>query len=77
MKKAALIIATLALGATAITAPAEARGRGFGPGIGFGIAAGALAAGAYGALASLRYFCSRYCAAVARTLIPFSPTRKS
>ena len=37
MKKAAIIIATLALGATAITAPAEARGRGFGPGIGFGI----------------------------------------
>jgi hypothetical protein len=51
MKKAALIIATIAaLGATAVTAPAEARGRGFGgAGIGLGIAAGALAAGAYGA----------------------------
>ena len=33
MKKAALIIATIALGATAITAPAEARGSGFGPGL--------------------------------------------
>jgi hypothetical protein len=49
MKTAALIVATLALGVTAISAPAGARGRGFGPGIGFGIAAGALAAGAYGA----------------------------
>jgi hypothetical protein len=51
MKKAALILTTVAaLGATAVTAPAEAR-RGWGPGaaIGFGLAAGALAAGAYGA----------------------------
>ena len=52
MKKTALILATVAaLGAMAVTAPAEARGwrGGWGPGIGFGIAAGALAAGAYGA----------------------------
>jgi hypothetical protein len=49
MKKAAVIVATIAaLGTLAVAAPAEARG-GFGPGIGFGIAAGALAAGAYGA----------------------------
>ena len=48
MKKAAIILATVAvLGATAVTAPAEARG-GFGPALGFGLAAGALAAGAYG-----------------------------
>jgi hypothetical protein len=47
MKKTALIIATIANW----TAPAEARGgRGFGgAGIGLGIAAGVLAAGAYGA----------------------------
>jgi hypothetical protein len=51
MNKAALIVATLAVGAIAVTGPAEARGfRGFGgAGIGLGIAAGALAAGAYGA----------------------------
>jgi hypothetical protein len=71
MKKAALIIATIAtLGATAITAPAEARGgRGFGgAGIGLGIAAGALAAGAaYGAYGpgygygyGPRYYAPRY-----------------
>jgi hypothetical protein len=70
MKKAALIIATIAaLGATAVTAPAEARGgRGFGgAGIGLGIAAGALAAGAYGAYGpgygygyGPRYYAPRY-----------------
>src|SRR5947209_1738768 len=52
MKKTALILATVAaIGAAAVTtAPAEARGRGWGgPAIGLGIAAGALAAGAYGA----------------------------
>lgn len=55
MKKTALILATVAaIGATAVTAPAEARGwrhGGWGPGpaIGLGLAAGALAAGAYGA----------------------------
>ena len=56
MRKAAVILATVAtLGATLAAAPAEARyyrggGWGWGPGIGFGIAAGALAAGAaYGA----------------------------
>jgi hypothetical protein len=51
MKKTALIVAALSLGAMVSTAPAEARGfRGFGgAGIGLGIAAGALAAGAYGA----------------------------
>lgn len=53
MKKTAVILATVAaLGAAAVTtAPAEARGRGWGPGpaIGLGLAAGALAAGAYGA----------------------------
>jgi hypothetical protein len=56
MKKAAVIVATIAaLGTLAVTAPAaEARG-GFGPGIGFGIAAGALAAGAYGAYGPYGY----------------------
>jgi CRP-like cAMP-binding protein len=55
MKKAAVIVATIAaLGALAVAAPAEARG-GFGPGIGFGIAAGALAAGAYGAYGPYGY----------------------
>jgi hypothetical protein len=56
MKRTAMIItAVAALGATGLTAPAEARGRGYhhggygGAGIGFGLAAGALAAGAYGA----------------------------
>jgi hypothetical protein len=50
MKKTALIVATLAIGAMAAAAPADARGfRGYGgAGIGLGIAAGALAAGAYG-----------------------------
>jgi hypothetical protein len=58
MKKAALIIATVAaLGVTAVTAPAEARGfRGFGgAGIGLGLAAGVLAAGAYGAYSPYGY----------------------
>jgi hypothetical protein len=51
MKKALIIATIAALGAVAVAAPAEARGgRGFGgAGIGFGLAAGALAAGAYGA----------------------------
>lgn len=59
MKRTALILATVAaLGATAVTAPAEARGwrrGGWGPGIGLGIAAGALAAGAYGAYGPYGY----------------------
>jgi hypothetical protein len=47
MKKLALIVAVLA---TMVTVPAEARGwrHSRGAGIGFGLAAGALAAGAYG-----------------------------
>jgi hypothetical protein len=51
MKKTALIVAALAVGAVAVAAPAEARGfRGYdGAGIGLGLAAGALVAGAYGA----------------------------
>jgi len=55
MRKAAVILATVAtLGATLAAAPAEARyyrggGWGWGPGIGFGIAAGALTAGAIAA----------------------------
>jgi hypothetical protein len=49
MKKTLAILATVgAVGATAVTAP-PAEARGFGPGIAFGLAAGALAAGAYGA----------------------------
>jgi hypothetical protein len=58
MKKIALILATVAT--LAVTSPAEARGwrgggwRG-GPGIGLGIAAGALAAGAYGAYGPYGY----------------------
>jgi hypothetical protein len=49
-KRTALILATVAaIGATAVSAPAEARHRGWGPGIGFGLAAGALAAGAFAA----------------------------
>ena len=51
MRKAAIILAVAGL-ATATAAPAEARhwrGGGWGPGLAFGLAAGALAAGAYGA----------------------------
>jgi hypothetical protein len=49
MKKTLAILATIAaVGATAITAP-PAEARGIGPGLAFGLAAGALAAGAYGA----------------------------
>jgi hypothetical protein len=48
MKKTLAILATVgALGATTVTAPAEARG--IGPGLAFGLAAGAVAAGAFGA----------------------------
>ena len=44
MKKTLAILATVAaVGATAVTAPAEARG--IGPGLAFGLAAGAIAAG--------------------------------
>lgn len=52
MSKTAIVIAAIAaVGVTLATAPADARGwhrGGWGPGIGFGVAAGALAAGAYG-----------------------------
>jgi hypothetical protein len=48
MKKTLAVLATVAaLGATVVTAPAEARG--LGPGLAFGLAAGAVAAGTYGA----------------------------
>jgi hypothetical protein len=48
MKKALAILATVAtVAATTVTAPAQARG--LGPGLAFGLAAGAIAAGAYGA----------------------------
>ena len=65
MKKAAIILASVvALGATAVSAPAEARGwgRGWGPGpaIGFGLAAGALAAGAAGAYGPAYGYGPRY-----------------
>jgi len=55
MKKALGVLATVALvGAAAVTAPAPAEARHFGvgpglPGLAFGLAAGAIAAGAYGA----------------------------
>src|SRR3984957_17994989 len=52
MRKALAVLAMVAaVAATSVTAsaPAQARGFGFGPGLGFGLAAGALAAGAYGA----------------------------
>jgi hypothetical protein len=49
MRKTLAILATVgAIGVTAVTAP-PAEARGFGPGLAFGLAAGALAAGAYGA----------------------------
>jgi hypothetical protein len=49
MTKTLAVLATVAaLGAAAVTAP-KAEARGFGPGLAFGLAAGALAAGAYGA----------------------------
>ncbi|GAA3855441.1 hypothetical protein AFIC_002100 [[Pseudomonas] carboxydohydrogena] len=54
MRKAALMaVAVASIGTVAMMSPAEARGwhhggYGWGPGIGFGLAAGALAAGAYG-----------------------------
>jgi hypothetical protein len=49
MRNTFAILATVAtIGATAVTAP-PAEARGFGPGLAFGLAAGALAAGAYGA----------------------------
>jgi hypothetical protein len=48
MKRTLAVLATVAtLGATAVSAPAEARG--IGPGLAFGLAAGAIAAGAFGA----------------------------
>jgi hypothetical protein len=59
MKKALAILAMVAtVGATVVSAPAEARGfgRGFGgPGLAFGLAAGAIAAGAYGAYGPYGY----------------------
>ncbi len=48
MKKTLAILATAAtVATTAVTAPAQARG--IGPGLAFGLAAGAIAAGAFGA----------------------------
>jgi hypothetical protein len=56
MRKALAILATIAtVGATAASAPAQARGWGWGPGIDLGLAAGALAAGAYGAYGPYGY----------------------
>jgi hypothetical protein len=50
MQKTLAVLATVvALAATAVAAPAPAQARGIGPGLAFGLAAGALAAGAYGA----------------------------
>ncbi|MDE2332098.1 MAG: hypothetical protein KGK16_15130 [Bradyrhizobium sp.] len=51
MRKTLAVLATVAaVGAATVTArPAEAHRFGFGPGLAFGLAAGALAAGAYGA----------------------------
>jgi len=50
MRKALAVLAMVAaVAATSVTASAPAQARGFGPGLGFGLAAGALAAGAYGA----------------------------
>ncbi|MET4518163.1 hypothetical protein ACT4MK_00900 (plasmid) [Bradyrhizobium barranii] len=58
MKKIGLVGAAVAVITTVAVTPADAhwRGGGFGgPGIGFGIAAGALAAGAYGAYGPYGY----------------------
>ncbi len=59
MKKTLAVLATVvALGSTVVAAPAEAGGRfgfGFSPALGFGLAAGALAAGAYGAFGPYGY----------------------
>ena len=50
MRKTLTILATVvAVGATSVAVPQKAEARGFGPGLAFGLAAGALAAGAYGA----------------------------
>jgi hypothetical protein len=58
MRKTLAILATVAaVGMTAV-APRPAEARGFGPGIAFGLAAGALAAGAYGAYGP--YYGPRY-----------------
>jgi hypothetical protein len=58
MRKTLAVLATVvAVGATAMTAP-KAEARGFGPGLAFGLAAGALAAGAYGAYGP--YYGPRY-----------------
>ena len=58
MRKTLAVLATVAaIGATAMTAP-PAEARGFGPGLAFGLAAGALAAGAYGAYGP--YYGPRY-----------------
>jgi hypothetical protein len=55
-----MILATVAaVGATAVTAP-PAEARGWGPGLAFGLAAGALAAGAYGAYYGPRYYGGYY-----------------
>ena len=67
MKRAALVLATVAtLGVTAVAAPAEARG-GFGPGLAGGLIAGALIGGvalnAYGpppTMADIRAYCDDY-----------------
>jgi hypothetical protein len=58
MRKTLAVLATVAaVGVTAMTAP-PAEARGFGPGLAFGLAAGALAAGAYGAYGP--YYGPRY-----------------
>lgn len=58
MRKTLAVLATVAaVGATTMMAP-PAEARGFGPGLAFGLAAGALAAGAYGAYGP--YYGPRY-----------------
>ncbi|HTA99321.1 MAG TPA: hypothetical protein VK804_02505 [Bradyrhizobium sp.] len=56
MTKTLAVLATVgALAATTIAVPAPAQARGFGPGLAFGLAAGAIAAGAYGAYGPYYY----------------------
>jgi hypothetical protein len=60
MRKTLAVLATVAaVGAAAVT-PRPAEARGFGPGLAFGLAAGALAAGAYGAWGPYPYYGPRY-----------------
>ena len=73
MKKALGVLATVALvGAAAVTAPApaEARHFGVGPGLAFGLAAGAIAAGAYGAYGPAPPLLSRLVTGKARSDAP-------